>query len=73
MPKPIDEATAKAQLSRILGSFTPGSMLHLLSDLFETAAEEARQVDDAALFERCKLVQHTLLVVGIGVDGAMPR
>lgn len=73
MPEPIDEATAKAQLSRILGSFTPGSVLHLLSDIFEAAAEEARQSDDAALFERCKVVQHTLFVVGMGVDGAMPR
>ena len=73
MPKPIDEATAKAQLSRILGSFTPGSVLHLLSDLFETAAKEARQADDAALFERCKVVQHALFVVAMGVDAALPR
>lgn len=69
----MNEIKAKKTLRKMLGSFTPGSLLHLLSDLFREDAEEAAALEDATGFERCKSLECTLYVVGLGIDAAAPR
>ena len=68
----MSERQAKVKLTMLLRQFTPGSILHLLADLHGDLADEARQQDDAVAYEQCRLVQHTLIVVGTGVDAARP-
>lgn len=68
----MNEKKAKRHLKRMLRSFTAGSVLHLLADLYRQSAEEARQADDARTYRQCKLVEHALVVVGMGVDAASP-
>lgn len=68
----MTEAEAKQHLTEMLNRFTLGSILHLLADLQRDAAEAARLADDALAFERAKTVEHTLFVVGLGIDAAMP-
>lgn len=68
----MDEQHAKRLLRRIMNSFTTGSVLHLVADLHRTAAEEARQSDDAVAYDRHRSVERTLWVVGLGVDAACP-
>lgn len=69
----MTERKAKKQLSRLLESYTPGTMLHLLGEIFRDAKEEARKAGDELLHERCRNVEITLLVVGMGIDAACPR
>ncbi len=68
----MNERQAKRQLERMLRSFTAGSVLHFLADLHREAANEARQADDAMTYRQCKLIEQTLVVVGMGVDAARP-
>ena len=63
----------KEQLERMLQSFTSGSILHLLAELYQQAADDARNADDAQAYQQAKLVESTLIVVGIGIDAASPR
>lgn len=65
----MDEAEAKKTLKKMLKSFTPGSILHLLADLFREDAEKA----SAQARERLKTIEHALVIVGMGVDAACPR
>ncbi len=69
----MTDETAKRQLKRMLKSFTVGSVLHLLSEIFEEMAEEARRGGDEIRLEQCDSVAKTLFVVGLGVDSACPR
>jgi hypothetical protein len=67
----MTEEEAKRQLRRMLRSFTPGSVLHLLSQLFrESAARSGRK---KLVRQRRRHVAATLFVVGLGVDAACPR
>ncbi len=66
----MNETEAKQQLERMLGSFTAGSILHLLADVFRESAEQAG--DDRSR-QQLKQVEETLYVVGLGVDAACPR
>jgi hypothetical protein len=68
----VTEKQAKKQLTKMLQSFTPGSVLHLLADLHQEVADEARRNDEAAKAQRAHQVEHTLFVVGIGIDAVMP-
>jgi hypothetical protein len=68
----MSERQAKLETSKLLRLFTPGSILHLLADLHGDLADEARQQDDAVAYEQCRLVQHALFVVGLGIDAAKP-
>jgi RNA polymerase-interacting CarD/CdnL/TRCF family regulator len=63
---------AKKQLAKMLRSFTTGSILHLLADLCREEAEEAREQQDARLYEQCRTVEAALIVVGCGVDATLP-
>lgn len=68
----MTEKQAKRQLEEMLGSFTAGSVLHLLSEIYREVAEQARQGDDATMYQQAKSVEHALFVVGLGVDAACP-
>ena len=69
----MTDETARRQLKRMMKSFTVGSVLHLLSEIFEEMAEEARRGGDEIQQERCDSVSKTLFVVGLGVDSACPK
>jgi hypothetical protein len=69
----MTDETARRQLKRMMRSFTQGSVLHLLGDVFEEMAEEARRGGDQIRREQCESVSKTLFVVGLGVDSACPR
>lgn len=69
----MTDETARRQLKRMMKSFTQGSILHLMSELFEEMAEEARRRGDETRAEQYRTVAATLFVVGLGLDGACPR
>lgn len=64
---------AKRQLQRMMKSFTQGSILHLLGELFEEMAEVARLDGEDVRREQCASVAKTLFVLGLGIDSACPR
>jgi hypothetical protein len=66
----MTEARAKEHLRRMLRSFTPGSVLHLLSELFHESSQKALLREDEAGERRTQEVAATLFVVGLGVDAA---
>ena len=69
----MTEKQARTQLRRMLGTLTPGSVLHLLAELFAEQAEAARQGGDDPAAVRCDNAGATLFVVGVGIDSACPR
>ncbi|HMP03989.1 MAG TPA: hypothetical protein PKC45_15960 [Gemmatales bacterium] len=69
----MTEDTAKKHLARMLKSFTAGSVLHMLADLFSESAEQARLNDETTRAEQCRTVGTALVVMGYGVDAALPR
>lgn len=69
----MTEEQAKEHLRSMLVSFTPGSVLHLLGDLCEEFAEDARRGGDEERQDQYRLAGHALLVVGMGIDAALPR
>ncbi len=68
----MNESQAKRQLAKMRRSFTSGSVLHLLADLHGEIAEEARQADDASTFRQHKSIEAALIVMGMGIDAALP-
>jgi hypothetical protein len=68
----MTENQARKLLAKLLRRLTPGSVLHLLADLYAEHADQACRQGDSVLYDRCRLVQHTLIVVGMGLDAAMP-
>jgi len=68
----MNESQAKRQLARMRRSFTSGSVLHLLAELHREIAEEAGQADDASAHQRHKLVEQALIVLGMGINAALP-
>jgi len=68
----MTEKQAKKHLRKMLDHFTVGSVLHLLADVVAKSAEKAKVQDDVRAFDQCKLVEHTLVVVGMGIDAATP-
>lgn len=68
----MNDEQAKNQLAELLDHYTAGSVLHLVAELYQQAAEEAQQAGDAVASERFKNIEHALFVVGLGVDAANP-
>lgn len=68
----MNEVEAKDRLADVLDSFTVGSILHLLAEIWAKHAEDALIRGKVQLSEQCRLVEHTLIVVGMGIDAAMP-
>jgi hypothetical protein len=69
----VKEKEAKKALRRMLKSYTPGSILHLLADLYREDAEVASRAEDAPAYERMKTLECALFVVGLGADAAFPQ
>jgi hypothetical protein len=69
----MTEAQAKKLLRRMLRSFTPGSILHLLAAVYRESAERAGPDVELAVRRRHRRVATALFVVGLGVDAACPR
>jgi hypothetical protein len=67
------EAQAKKHLEKMLRSFTPGSVLNLLAELYREEAEQARRENNGTRYRQCRLVESTLIVVGMGLNAACPR
>ncbi len=67
------EAQARKLLRQMLRSLTPGSVLHLLAELFAGLARRARRRGDEASMKRAQEVAAALVVVGLGVDAVWPR
>jgi len=68
----MTDQEAKERLKELLERYTLGSILHLLAELCRESAESARQDGDALVCERFEVVEHALIVVGIGIDAANP-
>jgi len=68
----MSDQLTKLQLTELLDRYTVGSILHLLAEIYEQAAREAEEAGDAAAYRRCKLLEHTLFVMGLGIDSANP-
>ena len=66
----MSDNLAKVQLIELLDRYTTGSVLHLLSEIYQQAAKEAEEAGDVAAYERYKMLENTLFVVGLGVDSA---
>jgi hypothetical protein len=69
----MTENRAKRQLANMLRSFTAGSVLSLLAEVYRAMAEQARQDNDRTSYRQCRMVEGTLIVVGLGIDAACPR
>ena len=69
----MTEKEAQRQLRRMLRSYTPGSILHLLAEAFRAHAEQAQADNDPRIKEQCDLAESCLLVVGMGIDAICPR
>ncbi len=68
----MDERKAKRLLRRLGRHYTAGSILHLLSELHRQAAEEGHRANDERAREQHTMVEHTLFVVGLGLDAILP-
>lgn len=64
---------ARRQLEKMLLTFSAGTILHLLGDIVRDDSEQARQANNEVVYQQCKTVEHALFVVGIGIDGTIPR
>ena len=69
----MSEKEAKRLLRRMLDTFTAGTVLHLLGEVFRNDAEAARQAGDTTAADQCRNVEAALFVVGLGLDAARPR
>lgn len=62
----MTEQQAKRHLTKMLGSFTPGSILHLLAEVVVSAEADGERA------EQSRQVEHALIVVGLGIDALLP-
>lgn len=69
----MKDDAARKRLRKMLLSFTGGSVLHLLGEVYTELAEEARQDGDEVKAEQYQLAAGTLVVVGLGIDASCPR
>ena len=69
----MTEAQAKQHLKDMLGSFTPGSVLHLFAQVVREAEESRLGALDDAAEERVREAEAALWVFGYGLMAALPR
>lgn len=69
----MTEKQAKRQIKKMLRSYTAGSVVHLLADIYAERAAKAVRRHDMVLSDRCKQVQHALIVLGMGVDSVRAK
>lgn len=65
----MTEAEARGHLQDMLASFTAGSVLMLLSELYR---ERAEQAGDAGAADEYRRAEDTLFVVALGIDAIRP-
>ena len=68
----MTESQIKTQLKAMMVARTPGTVLHLLGEIFRERADAAQRGNDPGAHERAKNVESALFVVGMGVDAAYP-
>jgi len=69
----MTEKEAQRQLRKMLASYSPGSILHLLAEAFRAHAERYYADNAARVKQQCDLADTVLFVVGLGLDAACPR
>lgn len=69
----MTEAQARRHLLKMLASFRPGTVLHLLGQVIREAEEARLGGLDEAAEERVQEAQAFLWVAGYGLDAALPR
>ena len=67
------EKKAKKQFEFMLNSFSPGSVLMLLGEVFGEWAEEARAGGSVGMADNLKEAEATMTVVGQGLDAILPK
>ncbi len=72
MSQPLDDEAAREQLAKLLDRYTTGSVLHLLADLHRASAEDARAIGNETSCDQLRHIEHTLIVVGMGIDAVDP-
>lgn len=69
----MTEAEAKEHLLAMLGSFNPGSVLHVLAQVVHEAEEARLGGLEEAAEERVREAEAALWVFGMGLMAALPR
>ena len=64
---------AKRQLERMLLSFTPGSVVMLLGEVFREMGREAREDGSEAIADNYEIAESSLTVLGLGLDALLPK
>ena len=67
-----DDEAAKNQLADLLDRYTTGSVLHLLADLHRASAQDALAIGNETSCDQLRHIEHTLIVVGMGIDAVDP-
>jgi hypothetical protein len=69
----VKEDKAKRQLEKMLQSFSPGSVLMMIGQVFAERAEEAREGGSESIADNLKEAEATMNVVGFGLDAILPK
>lgn len=69
----MTEAEAKEHLLAMLGSFNPGSVLHIFAQVIREAEDARLGGLDEATEERVREAEAALWVFGMGLMSALPR
>lgn len=64
---------AKRQLEKMLSSFSPGSVLMLLGEVFHEMVEEAREGGSEIIADNLKEAEAAMNVLGLGLDAILPK
>ena len=63
---------ARERLDELLEQYTLGSVLHLLAESCRESAEDAQQDSNESACDQFHVIEHTLFVMGLGIDAANP-
>ncbi len=64
---------AKKHLQTMLESFSPGSVLMLLGEVFGEMGKEARESGSDVMADNYEQAEATMTVVGLGLDAILPK
>ncbi|WP_435017971.1 hypothetical protein TA3x_005594 [Tundrisphaera sp. TA3] len=69
----MKEEAARKQLQTMLNSFSPGSVLMLIGQVFGERAEAAREAGSEVIAGNLKEAEAAMNVVGLGLDAILPK
>lgn len=69
----MNQDKAKKALSKMLDSYTPGTILSFLAEIFQEEAEDARRASDEVIYKRMKRAESACIVFGCGLDSTLPQ